>query len=248
MKKGLLTLALVAGSLLSAQAQSAAPVKAIVKPGQTQKLAIQLQNPEGVDYTALEMDITLPEGLTFAGGDDAVVVKRASKGSAPHKAFYNEVDGKLKIVVFSAESYEANATITAGNENFDGTSGDLVLINVVPAETLPEDFSYKGVQVSVSNSGTAQVGKARFVSKTTENVFEEVTLDAYVAGLLGDVDGSNDITGYDASLILQNAAGIIAADAAGYENEAADVDESSNISGYDASLVLQYAAGIIKNF
>ena len=240
MKKGLLTLALVAGSLLSAQAQSAAPVKAIVKPGQTQKLAIQLQNPEGVDYTALEMDVTLPEGLTFAGGDDAVVVKRASKGSAPHKAFYNEVDGKLKIVVFSASSYEADATITAGNENFDGTSGDLLLINVVPAEGV----TYKDVQVSVSDRETVHVGKARFVNSS----LEEVELDAYVAGLLGDVDGSNDITGYDASLILQNAPGIIAADAAGYENEAADVDESSNISGYDASLVLQYAAGIIKNF
>lgn len=240
MKKGLLTLALVAGSLLSAQAQSAAPVKAIVKPGQTQKLAIQLQNPEGVDYTALEMEITLPEGLTFADGDDAVVVKRASKGSAPHKAFYNEVDGKLKIVVFSAESYEANATITKGNENFDGTSGDLVLINVVPSEGV----TYKDVQVSVSTSGTAQVGKARFVTSS----LEEVELDAYVAGLLGDVNGDNKITSQDASLVLQNAVGKISADTEGYEVVAANANGDDKITSQDASLVLQFAVGKINSF
>jgi hypothetical protein len=143
-------------------------------------------------------------------------------------------------VVFSAESYEANATITKGNENFDGTSGDLVLINVVPSEGV----SYKDIQVSVSDRETVHVGKARFVNSS----LEEVELDAYVAGLLGDVNGSNTITGLDASLIQQNAAGTIADDATGYEKEAADVNEAGGVTGLDASLVQQLAAGIIKSF
>ena len=42
MKKALLLMALFAGSLLSANAQTAAPVTAFVKPGTTQWLAIQL--------------------------------------------------------------------------------------------------------------------------------------------------------------------------------------------------------------
>lgn len=236
MRKALLSMALLAGSLLSASAQTAADrVTAFVKPGPTQWLAIQLNNANA-EYTAFQMDITLPENLTFAG---EVQLKRQGT-EAPHKAFFNEVDGVLKVVAFSAESYEGDATITKGNDIFSGTSGDLLLVKVTAADGVV----YKNIQLSVPEGESTAIGKVKFVNKD----LNEVTMDAYVAGLLGDVNGDNRISEQDASLVLQNAVGKIADNEEGYEVVVANANGDSKVSEQDASLVLQYAVGKITSF
>jgi hypothetical protein len=228
MKKALLLMALFAGSLLSANAQTAAAdrtLTAFVKPGETQWLAIQLNN--GSDkYVAFQLDVKLPENLTYAGS-----VQLLRKGeTAPHEVYSNQLaDGTLKIASFS---YKEEGTTKNGNDVFAGTSGDLLLIKV----TASGSYVAKNVQV----------GDAKFVKNDAS--FTEVPLTAYVAGLLGDVNGDNEITAADASLIQQNVARKFADDADGYEVIVADVNGADKVTAADASLVQQFVAKKIKSF
>lgn len=219
-------MALFAGSLLSASAQTAdRTLTAFVKPGETQWLAIQLNN--GSDkYVAFQLDVTLPTNLTYAGS-----VQLLRKGeTAPHEVYSNQLtDGTLKIASFS---YKEEGTTKNGNDVYAGTSGDLLLIKV----TASGEYVAKNVQV----------GDAKFVKNDAS--FTEVPLTAYVAGLLGDVNGDNEITAADASLIQQNVARKFADDAEGYEVIVADVNGADKVTAADASLVQQFVAKKIKSF
>lgn len=224
MKKALLLMALFAGSLLSANAQTAAPVTAFVKPGTTQWLAIQLNN--GSDkYVAFQLDVKLPTNLAYAGS-----VQLLRKGeTAPHEVYSNQLaDGTLKIASFS---YKEEGTTKKGNDVFTGEKGDLLLIKV----TASGNYVAKNIQV----------GEAKFVKNDAN--FTEVPLTAYVAGLLGDVNADDIIDAQDASLILQNSVGKIADDATGYEVIVADVNEADGVDAQDASLVLQYSVKKISS-
>lgn len=222
-------MALFAGSLLSANAQTATAdrtLTAFVKPGETQWLAIQLNN--GSDkYVAFQLDVKLPTNLTYAGS-----VQLLRKGeTAPHEVYSNQLaDGTLKIASFSYKDGEGTAK--KGNDVFTGEKGDLLLIKV----TASGDYVAKNVQV----------GEAKFVKNDAN--FTEVPLTAYVAGLLGDVNGDNEITAADASLIQQNVARKFADDADGYEVIVADVNGADKVTAADASLVQQFVAKKIKSF
>ncbi|MCR4916512.1 MAG: hypothetical protein K6A96_12230 [Prevotella sp.] len=226
MKKALLLMALFAGSLLSANAQTATAdrtLTAFVKPGETQWLAIQLNN--GSDkYVAFQLDVKLPTNLTYAGS-----VQLLRKGeTAPHEVYSNQLaDGTLKIASFSYKE----GTTKKGNDVFTGEKGDLLLIKV----TASGNYVAKNVQV----------GEAKFVKNDAN--FTEVPLTAYVAGLLGDVNADDIIDAQDASLILQNSVGKIADDATGYEVIVADVNEADGVDAQDASLVLQYSVKKISS-
>ena len=221
MKKALLLMALFAGSLLSANAQTAAPVTAFVKPGTTQWLAIQLNN--GSDkYVAFQLDVKLPTNLTYAGS-----VQLLRKGeTAPHEVYSNQLaDGTLKIASFS---YKEEGTTKNGNDVFTGEKGDLLLIKV----TASGNYVAKNIQV----------GEAKFVKNDAN--FTEVPLTAYVAGLLGDVNADDIIDAQDASLILKKSVG---KDVDGFEAIVADVNEADGVDAQDASLVLRYSVGKVSS-
>ncbi|MBC8231712.1 hypothetical protein H8E77_19350 [bacterium] len=64
--------------------------------------------------------------------------------------------------------------------------------------------------------------------------------------LLGDVSGNDQITAYDASLVLQYVVGLI--DLPGEQKEAADVTGDRTVTALDAALILQYTVGLITEF
>ncbi len=63
----------------------------------------------------------------------------------------------------------------------------------------------------------------------------------------GDIDSNNEITAYDASLVIQYAIGLIS-EWSNEQQNAADVDGNGIIQTYDASLILQYALNLIDIF
>lgn len=65
---------------------------------------------------------------------------------------------------------------------------------------------------------------------------------------LGDVNDDGNVTAYDASLVLQHAAGSIATPLTSKQLAAADTNKDGNVTAYDASLILQFAAGKITEF
>ena len=64
--------------------------------------------------------------------------------------------------------------------------------------------------------------------------------------IYGDVDGSGEVTAYDASLALQYSVEIL--DLTPEQIVLADVDGNGIVQAYDASLILMYAVGIINEF
>ncbi|MDP2336786.1 MAG: dockerin type I domain-containing protein, partial [Bacteroidota bacterium] len=64
--------------------------------------------------------------------------------------------------------------------------------------------------------------------------------------VLGDVSMNGEVKPYDASLVLQHAAGSIVLSAK--QLTVADVSGNGIISSYDASLILQYSVGLITRF
>lgn len=64
--------------------------------------------------------------------------------------------------------------------------------------------------------------------------------------LYGDVSGDDNITAYDASLVLQHVVGLTALSPE--QQEAADVTGDGTISALDAALILQYTVGLITSF
>jgi len=63
---------------------------------------------------------------------------------------------------------------------------------------------------------------------------------------IGDLNNDGLITVYDASLTLQNFAGLVEFE--NWQLIAADVDGNGAIQSYDASLILQFAVGLITEF
>lgn len=193
MKKGLLTLALVAGSLLGAQADD--HLTALLKPGNA-VLGIQLKNATEGTYTAFQMDVTLPDGMTLdvaEGADPATAITLLRGAStAGHKVFANVTDeGILKIVAFSASSYEEGATITDGNQPFTDVKGDMLLIKVNTEPTCkPSELI---------------VDKIEYV-KTTG--LEATSLATTAVGKLGDTNGDDIVDTNDAIKVLNQYLGL----------------------------------------
>ena len=62
----------------------------------------------------------------------------------------------------------------------------------------------------------------------------------------GDVSGNDEITAYDASLVLQHVIGLI--ELSPDEQDIADVTGDDTVSALDAALILQYTVGLITRF
>lgn len=206
-KLSALCLALVA----SANLWAADKVTAVVKPGETQQLAILLKNAQ--DYTAFQMTIKLPDGLEFASNPVLTDRKDAS-----HKLEFNKADAStLKLAAYSYDKDQ-----NKGNEAISGDHGDLVLINV----TATKDYVAKNIQLS----------DVVFVKKTGLAAATSEEMVSVVAGLLGDADGNNSLTPYDATCVLLDN---VDRRPQGFVEEAADMDGNNTITPYDATLILK---------
>ena len=170
-KLSALCLALVATS--SAMAQD--KVTAFIKPGETKVLSVALKND--AKYTAFQMQIKLPEGLSFT--DNAVTLSRKA---ASHQVEANKVDDStLRVVAYSYDG-------TTGNENFTDSYGDLLQVNV----TASADFVAKDIELS----------DVIFVDSNLNGQ----NIQTKVVGLLGDVNSDNKLNTSDASAILMKLA------------------------------------------
>ena len=215
MKKTLLLLALIAGSLLSANAED--HLTALLKPGDA-VLGIQLKNADA--YTAFQMDITLPDGMTLSTDADAVSIQRQGE-AAPHTVASNVLDnGALRVLAYSYK--EAGETKT-GNESFTDSKGDLLLLKV----------NVEG-ECTVSNLGISNV---EFVK--TEGL-ASTELGVTAKGKLGDANNDNRVNLTDAQLILQHFVGNTPSV---FVEEAADVDYSATINLTDAQKTVQIFVG-----
>ena len=100
-----------------------------IKAGQTQKVAIALENAKA--YTAFQMDIALPAGLTLSNPKSL----RGSESTTFHNITAGEVDGVTRVVALSYKQ-ESDGSVLAGNgiKNFiDGDSEIILYFDVTAA-------------------------------------------------------------------------------------------------------------------
>ena len=214
MKKALLLMALFAGSLLSANAQTATAdyLTAYVKPGTQKQLVVQLKNTG--DYTAFQLKISLPTGISFA--DAAPVL--SDRQDASHQLHFNKVDAQTMTI--AAFSYKEEGTTKTGNQAFKNDKNVLLLVNVNVT-----DANYDASKIAISG--------VEFVNTGLEG--KELALNA--KGRLGDVDKNGELNTVDATYILKKYAGqTITID---YDVEAEDVDLDGEMNTVDATTVLK---------
>jgi len=208
-------MALFAGSLLSANAQD--HLSAYVQPGATKQLAIQLAN--GVEYTACQMKITLPESLTFAG--DATL---SNNRSDAHQ-IQSSTSSDNKTMTVAVFSYEEKDGTKKGNLAFKNAKGAVVLIPVTVTGVFKE--------TSCDVSGIT-VSDVEFVKKSD---LKGTALALTSTGKLGDVDGNGKLNTVDASLILMKLVGNSIPDE--YDVEAEDVEPNGTLNTVDSSEILK---------
>lgn len=167
--------ALCLALMVSSGAMAQDKVTAFIKPGETKQLSIALKNE--ASYTAFQMQIKLPTGLSFT--DDAVTLSRKTSS---HQVEANKVDDSTMRVV--AYSYDG----TTGNENFTDNYGDLLLVTVTAAD----NFVAKDIELS----------DVVFVDSDLAGQ----NIETKIVGLLGDVDSNNKLNTADASAILMKLA------------------------------------------
>lgn len=150
-------------------------IKPDVKAGQTGTITIALDN--ATDYTAFQMDIKLPAGLSIESTGAMEIV---SAVNADHNVAYNTVDGVTKVAAYSFDG------ASSGNNAFKA-SGDFLVITVsAAADYTPADVQIENI-IFVTQSDLAAVTD-----------FEVET----EAGLMGDVDGSGAVTLLDGLAII----------------------------------------------
>lgn len=148
-----------------------------VVPGTKQKLAIQLNNKE--EYTAFQVEIFLPEGITPVKTDKGdYSVSLSSSRTNDHTITANVVSsGALKVAAYSPS-----------NESLKGTSGDLFYVDII------SDATFEG-------SAKIEVKEILFTrsSDRKEVAFADASgvAESGSGGIKGDANGDGTVNAAD---------------------------------------------------
>lgn len=188
-----------------------------IKAGQTQKVAVALENAKA--YTAFQMDIKLPTGLTLSNPKSL----RTSDATF-HNITAGEVEGVTRVVALSYKA-ESDGSVQEGNGNknfIDGNSEIILFFDITAANDYVD-------------SGNIEVKNVKFVSAdgTTQTMADASSASG---SILGDTNSSGNINTVDASYILMN---IVGNKPANFVNKAADIDLNGIINTVDATLILR---------
>ena len=160
-------------------------VKPNIKAGETGTITIALDN--ATDYTAFQMEITLPEGLSLKeteGQNDAMTI--VSTVDADHHVLYNKVDGVIKVAAYSFDG------ASNGNEAFKANGDFLVIEVTADANYTPDEVEIKGI-IFVTQSDLDAVTNENFTVVNEQG--EEI--------LMGDVNGDGSIDMKDALAVIK---------------------------------------------
>lgn len=187
-----------------------------IKAGQTKQVAVSLENTTA--FTAFQMDIKLPAGLTI---DESSIKSRRTSDATYHNILTGDVDGKKRVVAYSAKFNGSN--LEDGNKPLTGESGDYVIYFSVTAS---EDYT----------GGSIEVSKAIFATASEGTELDNASSADDAAVIFGDVNGDKDVDGQDVTKFIQyylyEGTDKIPA---GFNKVAADMNFDGIIDGQDAT-------------
>lgn len=186
-------------------------VKPAVKAGQKDgKITIALDNAK--DFTAFQMELTLPEGLSITS------MEIDSQVDFNHHVAYNPAVGVIKVAAYSFDG------ASSGNEAFKA-NGDFLIINVEAAD------DYAGGDVVIDEESIIFVTYGDLEAVTDFTIVNEQGEEV----LMGDVNGDGDIDTQDALLIIDKWIGV---DNENFNESVADLNGDGDIDTQDALIVI----------
>ncbi len=117
MKKFILAIIAIAAGSLAAMAQDKVSINSVkLQPDAMKSIPLELINEKA--YTAFQMDVVLPEGITLA--NDSAVSLSPNRAHSSHFVDYNEIaNGVVRIIAYSTEKAV-----------FQGNSGELLYLSL----------------------------------------------------------------------------------------------------------------------
>ena len=192
-----------------------------IKAGQTQKVAIALENAKA--YTAFQMDIKLPTGLTLSNPKSL----RTSDATF-HNITASAVDGVTRVVALSYKE-EADGSVLAGNGNLNFIDGESEIILYFDI-TAAADYA---------DTGNIEVKNVKFVS--ADGKTQSMADASSATGLiLGDANGDKNVDTKDAIKLVEQYLG---KNPSGFDKKAADITLDGTFDTKDAIQIITVYLG-----
>lgn len=185
-----------------------------IKAGAKKQVAISLEN--STEFTAFQMDIKLPEGLTL---DESSFKSCRTSDATYHNILAGDVDGKKRVVAYSAKF--SGSDLEDGNKPLTGESGDYVLYFDVSASD-----SYTGGDIEVSN--------VIFATSSDGSTLNDASSKDGI--IFGDVNGDKDVDGQDVTKFIQY---YLRKNPKDFNKVAADMNFDGEIDGQDATKAIR---------
>lgn len=195
-------------------AQNNLTVKPDIKAGEQGTITIALDN--ATDYTAFQMEITLPAGLTIEKQtNDYSAMSIVSEVNADHNVLYNQLEsGVIKVAAYSFDG------VSTGNNAFKASGDFLVITVTAAADYTPADVQINDI-IFVTQSDLAAVREG----------FTVVNQQPEPEVLMGDVDGDGVVKVLDGLAIIDY---YLKKDPKPFNVAAADLDGDGEIKVLDA--------------
>lgn len=192
-----------------------------IKAGQTQKVAVALENAKA--YTAFQMDIKLPTGLTLSNPKSL----RTSDATF-HNITAGEVEGVTRVVALSyKEETDGSVQEGNGNKNFiDGNSEIILFFDITAANDYVD-------------SGNIEVKNVKFVSAdgTTQAMVDASSASGLI---LGDANGDKNVDTKDAIKLVEQYLG---KNPSNFDKKAADITLDGTFDTKDAIQIITVYLG-----
>ena len=142
-----------------------------IKPGEKKEIAINMNNP-GDEFTAVQLDLVLPDGISVAKEDDEWMVDVGSRTTLKKHSISGEpqTDGSFRIVcgsqsnkVFSGESGSIILVTLQADANATEGITEMTLKNIVLARTNSTSEKLDPVNVPVTIGNTDGINGARII-------------------------------------------------------------------------------------
>ena len=192
-----------------------------IKAGQTQKVAVALENAKA--YTAFQMDIKLPTGLTLSNPKSL----RTSDATF-HNITAGEVEGVTRVVALSYKA-ESDGSVLAGNGNLnfiDDNSPIILFFDITAADDYVDD-------------GNIEVKNVKFVSAdgTTQAMADASSASGLI---LGDANGDKNVDTKDAIKLVEQYLG---KNPSNFDKKAADITLDGTFDTKDAIQIITVYLG-----
>ncbi|MBR5726677.1 MAG: leucine-rich repeat protein [Muribaculaceae bacterium] len=129
-----------------------------IAPGETRSLDIALNNQEH-DYTAMQCEIVLPQGLRLVGANGLNRGEEHSFYTIRHEQeqnIYSLIGVSMDMATFNGNEGEVMTLTFAADEDFDASDASISLVNVTLVTKRSEMYLSSDIMAMVNNTSSVQ--------------------------------------------------------------------------------------------